>query len=267
MSLRSRCLSLVCLLAAACGGDSPSGPGPTPSPGATPPPVAPAVSPAGLVLLMHMDEAGWTGAANEVVDSSGLAHHGRSVGSGSTTTAAGGRFGRAGSFPGGTGCVAVPDRDDLRPDTALSISVWMNPNAVGTVALGVIAKRVSFLVDSAYAVYVDETGRLGIDVDTEDNRFFSAPVVSNGRWTHVAIVYEGASARVTAYVNGAPAAASAVPGTSIEPFRSPLWVGCLPLDTPAQGFSGLLDELAVWHRALSPAEVAALANATGPIAP
>jgi hypothetical protein len=130
----------------------------------------------------------------------------------------------------------------------------------------VIAKRTSFLVESAYALYVDETGRLGIDVDTEDNRFFSGPVAANGRWMHVAIVYDGARSNVTAYVNGAPAAASGVPGTSIEAFTSPLWVGCLPLGTPAQGFSGLLDEVAIWHRALSPAEVAALASATGPIA-
>jgi hypothetical protein len=263
----SRLLPLACaLLLSACGGDSPSGPAPSPSPTPTPAGVPPAVSSSGLVLLMHMDEPGWSGAANEVIDSSRLGNHGRSVGSGSTTTAAGGRFGRAGSFPGGTGCVAVADRSELRPDAALSISAWINPNAVGTVALGVIAKRISFLVDSAYALYVDEQGRLGIDVDTEDNRFFTGPVVSNGRWTHVAIVYDGLASSVTAYVNGAPAAASAVPGRSLTPFPSPLWVGCLPLNTPAQGFSGLLDEVAVWHRVLSPGEVTALANATAAIA-
>ena len=261
----SRRLPLVgLLLLCACGGDSPSGPGPGPTPTATPVPIPPAVSPAGLVLLMHMDEAGWSGAGSEVRDASGLGHHGTAV-AGATTAA--GRFGRAGSFPGNAGCVTVPDRAALRPDDALSISLWLNANAVGTVPLGVIAKRTSFLVESAYALYVEETGRLGIDVDTEDNRFFSAPVVANGRWTHVAIVYEGARSTVTAYVNGAPAAASAVPGTSIDPFTSPLWIGCLPLNTPAQGFSGLLDEVAVWHRVLSPAEVASLATATGPITP
>lgn len=269
MPLRARPLSLVALLLlSACGGDSGSGPTPnptpTPSPGGGPPP---AVSSAGLVLLLHMDEPAWTGAANEVRDASGLGHHGTSLGSGTTNTAAGGRFGRAGSFPGGTGCVTVPDRPALRPSDALTISAWMNPNAVGQPALGVIAKRTSFLVESAYALYVDETGRLGIDVDTEDNRFFSGPVAANGRWTHVAIVYDGGRSAVTAYVNGAPAAASAVPGTSIDPFTSPLWVGCLPLGTPAQGFSGLLDEVAVWHRVLSTTEIAALANATGPITP
>ena len=215
MSLRARFVpALALLLAAACGGDSPSGPGPNPSPTPTPGGgTPPAVSSAGLVLLMHMDEAAWTGAANQVIDSSGSGHHGASVGSSTTNTAAGGRFGRAGSFPGGTGCVMVPDRADLRPDSALTISVWMNPNGVGAPALGVIAKRDNFLVNSAYAIYVDEQGRLGIDVDTEDNRFFTAPAVSNGRWTHLAIVYEGGSSRVTAYVNGSPAAASAVPGT------------------------------------------------------
>jgi hypothetical protein len=268
MPSRSRALLLtMAVTAAGCGGDSPSVPStpnttPTPTPTATPAPLPPPVSNADLVLLMHLDEAAWSGAANEVGDTSGLGHHGTAV-AGATTAA--GRFGRAGSFPGGAGCVAVPDRSDLRPSDALTISVWMNPNAVGREALGVIAKRVSFLEDSAYALYADERGALGIDVDTEDNRFFTAPgVIANGRWAHVAVVYAGGL--VTAYVNGSPAAQSADSARSLTPFRSPLWVGCLPLGAPAQGFSGLLDEVAVWHRALSASEVTALANATGPIA-
>ena len=267
MPSRSRAIFLMTILTAAgCGGDGPSAPNPTPTPAPTaaptPAPVPPAVSAAGLVLLMHMDEAAWSGTANEVGDASGLGHHGTAV-AGATTAA--GRFGRAGSFPGGSGCVAVPDRTDLRPDDALTISVWMNPNAVGREALGVIAKRISFLEDSAYALYVDERGALGIDVDTEDTRFFTGPgVVANGRWTHVAIVYAGAT--TTAYVNGQPAAAHAESASTLTPFRSPLWVGCLPLGAPAQGFSGLLDEVAVWHRALSASEVAALASASGAIA-
>jgi hypothetical protein len=269
MPFRSRAVLLMAILAAAgCGGDSPSGPNPnpnpTPSPTAapTPVPVPPAVSADGLVLLMHMDEAAWGGAANEVGDASGLAHHGTAV-AGATTAV--GRFGRAGSFPGGAGCVTVPDRADLRPDDALTISLWMNPNAVGQTDLGVIAKRISFLQDSAYALYVDPRGALGIDVDTEDTRFFTgAGLIANGRWTHTAIVYDGAT--TTAYVNGQPAAANAETARSLTPFRSPLWIGCLPLGAPAQGFSGLLDEVAIWHRALSAGEVTALANATGPIA-
>jgi hypothetical protein len=269
MPSRSRAIFLVTLLTAAgCGGDSPSTPNPNPTPtptptaAPTPAPVPPAVSNADLVLLMHMDEAAWTGAASEVGDTSGLAHHGTAV-AGATTAA--GRFGRAGSFPGGAGCVTVPDRADLRPDDALTISLWMNPNAVGQTELGVIAKRISFLQDSAYALYVDTQGALGVDVDTEDNRFFSGTgVVGNGRWTHVAIVYGGGI--VTAYVNGSPAAQSADSARALTPFRSPLWIGCLPLGAPAQGFSGLLDEVAVWHRALSASEVTALASATGPIA-
>jgi hypothetical protein len=267
MPFRSRAVLLMAILAAAgCGGDSPSGPNPNPTPSPTaaptPVPVPPAVSADGMVLLMHMDEAAWGGAANEVGDASGLAHHGTAV-AGATTAV--GRFGRAGSFPGGAGCVTVPDRADLRPDDALTISLWMNPNAVGQTDLGVIAKRISFLQDSAYALYVDPRGALGIDVDTEDTRFFTgAGLIANGRWTHTAIVYDGAT--TTAYVNGQPAAANAETARSLTPFRSPLWIGCLPLGAPAQGFSGLLDEVAIWHRALSAGEVTALANATGPIA-
>ncbi len=50
---------------------------------------------AGSVLILHMDEGAWDGTANEVVDSSGLGNHGRSLGANTTE---GGKFGRAGLF-------------------------------------------------------------------------------------------------------------------------------------------------------------------------
>ena len=108
--------------------------------------------------------------------------------------------------------------------------------------------------------------RLSVDVNTEDDRFSVGGPLANGRWYHAAFVYEGARSAVTVYLNGAPVGAHAESASSITPFSSPMWVGCLPEGQPSQGFTGLMDEVAVWHRALSASEIAALANATGPIA-
>jgi hypothetical protein len=79
-------------------------------------------------------------------------------------------------------------------------------------------------------------------------------------------VYDGAAQAVTVYVGGLPVGAHSESARSIRSFTSPLWVGCLAEGAPSQGFAGLLDEVAIWHRALSSAEIQSLANATAPLA-
>jgi MSHA biogenesis protein MshQ len=252
--------TLVATLATfACGSTAVTTPPPTPAPTATPTLAPPAVSLDGLVLLLHMDEPAWSGARNEVVDSSGLGHNGTATG-GATTVAAG-RFGRGGSFPGGGGCVQIADTPDLRPDMALTLSAWtfVRPGGVQ----GIITKRVDYLSQSAYAFFFDVDNRLTVDIDTENDRFKAGPVFADSRWTHVAAVYDGGqpqAQRTTLYVDGAKVGSGFEKSSVITPFQSPLWVGCLALSGPAQGFNGTLDEVAVWHRALSSAEIAALAN-------
>lgn len=259
-----RRLVLPCLLLLpACGGGNSPDPVPTP----TPAPSAPPVSTAGLVLLFHMDEAAWNGAQDQVQDASGGRHHGTATG-GATTTAAG-KFGRGGLFTGGGSCVDVGDTAALRPTTQLTVAAWVMPTGLGRQQpLGIVAKRVDFLVRSAYAFFFDVDDRLTADVDTEDNRFKAGGALTNGRWTHVAMVYDGglpSASRVTLYVDGAAVGTGAENSASIADVTSPLVVGCLPLTLPAQGFVGTMDEVAIWHRALGAGEVGALARATGPI--
>ncbi len=252
----------LALAAIGCGGTG--SPAPTPEPTSSPTP-APAVSTAGLVLLLHMDEAAWNGTPDEVIDSSGGGHHGTA--SQGATTVTGGKFGRAGSF-GSAGCVEIPDVPELRPTTQLTVSAWVLPNDLGPAPHGIIAKRIDYTVASAYALFFNSDGHLTADVSTEDNRFEAPTVFASGRWYHLAMVYDGglpASNRVTLYVDGNPAAVGTENSPSIISFTSPLWVGCLPLTEPAQGLSGLLDEVAVWHRALGPTEIATLARADAPI--
>ena len=263
-ALRALALSSLLTLPA-CGGGG-NGPDPVPTP--TPTPAAPAVSTAGLVLLFHMDEAAWNGAQDQVLDASGGRHHGTPTG-GATTTAAG-KFGRGGLFNGGGSCVDVGDTAALRPTTQLSVSAWVMPTGLGRQQpLGIVAKRVDFLVRSAYALFLDTDDRLTVDVDTEDNRFKAGAALTNGRWTHVAMVYDAAlpaASRVTLYVDGAAVGSGAESSASIADVPSPLVVGCLPLTVPAQGFVGTMDEVAIWHRTLSAAEIGSLARATAPIA-
>ena len=248
---------------AGCGSSSPT-PLPTPTPTPTP---TPAVSTAGLVLLLHMDEPLWDGSRDQVADASGAGHPGTSTGAATTTAA--GKFGRGGLFAGGESCVEIADVPALRPTTQLTLSAWVMPTGLGRqTPLGIVSKRVDFLFRSAYAFFVNVDDRLTVDLDTEDNRFAAGGVLTNGRWTHVAMVYDArlpSATRVTVYVDGSAVGTGAESSTSISEFPSPLAVGCLPLSAPAQGFVGTMDEVAIWHRALTAAEIALLAGASGPI--
>jgi hypothetical protein len=215
-------------------------------------------------VLFHMDEAAWNGTPNEVVDSA-AAFDGTAV-AGATTTSAG-RFGRAGSFPGAAGCVAVRGGESLRFGSDVSVTAWMMPTGLGRgVAQGIAAKRVNFQQASEFAFFVGTGDRLTVDVDTEDDRFEAGPVLTNGRWYHVAFAYDGEHQAVTVYLNGAAVGQHSERAQSITPFGSPLWVGCLPEGTPSQGFIGLLDDVAIWGESLSAADIAAVASGTGPIA-
>lgn len=83
------------------------------------------VSMANNIALLHMNEASWSGVANEVVDSSGQANHGVSVGSASTVPI--GKYASAGRFDGFDDAVKVPDNNSLDLTTNFSIEFWMRP--------------------------------------------------------------------------------------------------------------------------------------------
>src|SRR5207244_13011036 len=69
-------------------------------------------------------------------------------------------------------------------------------------------------------------------------------------WTHLAVTYDGATLRL--YVNGIQTAAQAVTGSLLSS-TAPLRIGG---DAPwGEYFSGTIDEVRVYNRALSAAEI------------
>lgn len=255
----SVCLATTLVLLGCGGTESVVEPTPPPTP-------TPTVSLAELVLLMHLDEPGWTGAAGEVVDSSGLGNNGRALGG--ATTVATGKFGRAGSF-GPDSAVQIADNESLHPTNQLTIAAWVFPKSEGNGNYrGIVAKRVDYTVKSAYTLFLDPGNHLCSDINTENDRFCISATVGLDQWSHVALVYDGTldpAARVLIYVNGQLAGIGSESSASIPPFDSPLWIGCLPLSAPAQSLVGLVDEVAIWYRALGSQEIQMLGTATAPL--
>jgi hypothetical protein len=210
-----------------------------------------------------MDEASWSGAVGEVIDSSGNYNDGMALGGVTTNDA--GKFGRGGQFTG-SGFVTVADSASLRATSALTMSAWIYPTNVGFGYSGIIAKRTAYLVDEAYDMYLDPNGHIYVDVQSPDDRFATDTTFQNNTWYHVAVVFDGtvpADQRVRVYVNGILDVVAPESSANIEAYTSNLYVGMLP--NGGDPFVGTIDEVAIWTRALTQPEIVALASATGPM--
>jgi hypothetical protein len=217
----------------------------------------------GCVLALHMDEAAWSGAAGEVKDDCGNDNAGTVVGQGTTTVASGVR-GRAGSFSG-NGCVDIPDAASLHGTTGLTISAWILPTKLnnGDGANGVVSKRTGNANQPEYSVSVWTGNHVWVDLDGENDRFEGMTAIAERAWTQLTVVYDGARAatqRARVYVNGSLDVTKTETSTSLAAYTSTLHVGCMPAPTASpptqQNFLGEIDEVVIWNRALSDAEIA-----------
>jgi hypothetical protein len=217
-------------------------------------------------VMLRMDEASW-GGPGSVIDACPGHHDGTP--SGTIATTAEGVRGRAGRF-GGDGCIEIADAPDLRAASGLTMSAWVLPTALNDIdAYGVISKRVDMVTDSSYNLYLWTENHAWVDIEGNDNRFANRTQLTNNVWTQLTVVFDGTKSpdqRVRVYVNGTFDLAAAETAASIAPHTAPLRVGCLPSPSSQtmQYFVGLLDEVAVWTRALSDPEIAQWFAATKP---
>jgi hypothetical protein len=132
------------------------------------------------------------------------------------------------------------------------MSAWVNPSAVGSGWRTVMLKeRPGNLV---YALYAGEgNGRPSGHVFTS-SEFQTAGTANTptNTWTHLAATWDGTTQRL--FVNGVQVATRAVGGTMLTS------TGVLRIggnDVWAEWFAGLIDEVRLYNRALSAAEIQA----------
>ncbi|NOZ21245.1 MAG: hypothetical protein GXP25_09155 [Planctomycetes bacterium] len=203
-----------------------------------------------------------------VRDVSGQGFHG--VIDGEMTYEANGVKGSAAVFDG-KGCVKVEDTELLKHNLfnlkQITLAAWIKPKTVD-LRRGIIAKRMRNT--AAPFVLAVRDGRLSFeacDVDGKWSYNFASkePVIKPDEWQHVAAVVESAKG-VVLYHNGKEVARIGAT-KEILPNSEPLVIGReawggAPGDTRVPGyFVGLLDEVKIWARCLSPEEVAAEAKA------
>lgn len=169
---------------------------------------------------------------------------------GGCPTSAPGRVGSAGRFDT-TACLAVDDRADLRP-TAFTIAVWIRLNAAQHATMFGRSYMSDVNFENSFELYATTT-RWTVLVG---GAVYEEPF-QVGVWTHVAAVYDGSAYR--AFINGAFKGGATVPVVFSD--TDHVRIGCdRDYGTIVSWLDGDLDEVLLYDRALTEAEVAALAG-------
>lgn len=211
----------------------------------------PVVSLDGCILLLHLDEPAWPDGVDDAVkDASGQANDGKAAGA---TPSSEGKFGGAGDFDGASQ-IEVPSPAPFAADaTALTYAAWVYPTAEPPFdGSGIISKRKGYLDGSAFTLFLWE-GAVYADINNE-GRIHTATGVTLNAWHHLAVVYDGAAKTAIIYVDGVPGVTAAVDEAIVKVVDPPpIVVGHLP--GGGGHFTGRIDDVAIWTRALSQKEI------------
>ncbi len=223
----------------------------------SPPPTASAntstASPAGWWTFDAADISG-----NQVSDRSGNGLNGALY----NAAAVAGKSNQALSFSGAGSYVAVPNSASLQLTHDLTLTAWIK-TGVTNQTQDFISKYDFTGSEYGYILQVSSGGTLNLHVggnnlaggsrDAGDTR-----VITDGQWHHVAVVIT-LGQNVTFYVDGI--AASAQPQvTAATGNAATLYLGTFPGAYNGLPFTGALDEVRIYSRALTATEVGSVVN-------
>ena len=154
--------------------------------------------------------------------------------------------------------MTVADTAALDLTTAMTLEAWVQPTSANRWRTVALKEQTGNLV---YALYGNNSGQrasANLWLGSSEAEARSASQLAANVWTHLAATYDGAAVRV--YVNGTLAGTTPATGSmpaSTGPFRiggNGIW---------DEFFSGHLDDLRLYNRALSATEVQAEHGNTG----
>ena len=195
----------------------------------------------GLVAAYGFDE----GAGTVVADSSGNGNTGTIAGA---TWTPSGKFGGALSFNGTNARVTIPDSASLDLIDAMTLEAWVYPTVAPAEWRAVIAKDVDryYLMASS-----DNQNRpaVGGTFGTTNLNAFGAATLPVNAWTHLAATYDRTTIRL--YVNGIQVS-SVAQTQAMSASTEVLTIGA---DFYGEYFTGLIDEVRIYNRALTSGEI------------
>jgi hypothetical protein len=186
-------------------------------------------------------------------DLSGYNHHGTVNGATLTTD----RFGNidgAYEFDGINDFISIPQSPSLNIENELSISVWIKPTAFPTSGNMMILGKSNYTSATNYLLRIKPNGFLQFEYKTFANSSDN-PLLLN-QWNHV-VVTSNTSNEKQVYVNNVLAAHT----SQSSPFglvSNPVTIGAASYNS--EYFNGSIDDVKIYQKALSDADVAQLYN-------
>jgi hypothetical protein len=182
--------------------------------------------------VWHFSEASYSGVPGEAVDATGM-HAGTA--SGTATTIAGGKLGRAATFTSACDLISIAASPTLQP-TSVTVAAWARPadigvgpdridtilaqdtwRAPGTGSQGYYLELYRTVTQPAATFYAADGANIA--------HAFATNTAQNGVWFHAVGTYDETTGTSTIYVNGAPLGTSTMTGP-IAYLLNPVQIGC-----------------------------------------
>jgi hypothetical protein len=211
--------------------------------------------PEGMVSYWKFDEDSGTIAYDSVNDNDGTIH-----GASRTT----GKVGDALSFDGSNDYIEIPDHPSLRGMPELTVEAWAYPTSVVDHWDGIVVKRNNYGAGNVtYQLYIRRTPNLldphptfGVanQSGTIGGLACTETVLSPNQWYHFVGLYTDDTVKL--YVNGTLCGEKSLVGVNVYDAPHRFVIGTIVYGSgQAYYFNGLIDEVAVYSRALTEEEI------------
>ena len=158
---------------------------------------------------------------------------------------------QAASFAGTqTSYASVPNSSSVNITGSFSIEAWVNPSNIAN--KGVIAKGGSLGTTLRYAIRITSSRVVLITNGGPRLSSKTTSLIPVNTWTHISATYNSGSGNFNIYINGILDSSSVVASAAPIANTDSLYIGISGASTP---FNGKLDEVRLWNRELTAAEV------------
>lgn len=219
----------------------------------------------GLVGYWTFDGGDMTWSSDIVgtsTDRSGQGNDGKLVSMNRKTSVDGGALGQALSFDGSSGFIDLAKPSSLSLTGGISVSAWIKANSTTCASYCDIVANYDSSGQTAQYEFTVHNGTLLFDaassnVFENDTSTFS---LSSGTWYHVVAVRDAANTATQIYVNGSATTVNRVGSVTVPSAGFGRTAIGRAGDFAGQYFPGMIDDVRIYNRALSAAEVKQLYN-------